>query len=128
MCSPLRLPSYCIGFITVNSSATFQLYSKSFIETLGAKLQEVDSNRRSQGYEPCEIPLLYPALCGFSAYLYRQSTSRLFLTSRTASSYLVFGRDNGRRWSRTIRAIIATGLQPVPLPLRYILPEPRSLG
>lgn len=25
------------------------------------ELQETDSNRRSQGYEPCEIPLLYPA-------------------------------------------------------------------
>ena len=26
------------------------------------KLQETDLNRRSQGYEPCEIPLLHPAL------------------------------------------------------------------
>ena len=26
------------------------------------KLQETDLNRRSQGYEPCEIPLLYPAI------------------------------------------------------------------
>ena len=36
-------------------------------------MQETDLNRRSQGYEPCEIPLLYPAM-----YMFGRTISSAF--------------------------------------------------
>ena len=92
------------------------------------ELQETDSNRRSQGYEPCEIPLLYPAM-----YMFRRTINGTFTywlpkkapshhatdNSQCVQNSVVHSRtenqcfstpnfqplNSGRRWSRTTRAV-----------------------
>ena len=42
-------------------------------QTINSWLQRTDSHRQPQGYEPCELPLLYPAMCGLSPALCRKT-------------------------------------------------------
>lgn len=86
-------------------------------------------NRRSQGYEPCEIPLLYPAIyVSFQHICTGSPQADCFLHLGQHPHILFILQNSGRRWSRTIRTTMATDLQSAPLPLRNILPEPGRTG
>ena len=39
------------------------IFKYEFFKGTGNLLRELDSNQRPQGYEPCKLPLLYPAIC-----------------------------------------------------------------
>lgn len=85
-------------------------------------------NRRSQEYESCEIPFLHPAIyVSFQHICTGSPQADCFLHLGQHPHILFILQNSGRRWSRTIRATMATDLQSAPLPLRNILPKPGTI-
>lgn len=63
-------------------------------------------NRRSQGYEPCEIPLLHPAIyVSFQHICTGSPQADCFLHLGQHPHILFILQNSGRRWSRTTRAV-----------------------
>ena len=142
--------SICRSYRLAELNRPPKLYGLGHLISLD-KLQEADSNRRSQGYESCEIPLLYPAM-----YMFRRTINGTFTywlpkkapshhatdNSQCVQNSVVHSRtenqcfstpnfqplNSGRRWSRTARTIMATDLQSAPLPLTEYSPKTRKPG